>query len=131
MLWFEVAFCGSVDGDHHAHLIRREILLAVRENGSGTAHQNTSVDPTLTNLVSPNRLSSLRLDCVDETIAGSLNEQAHAVDSGNDRWRIGRIVGSGARSADPHCLACLFVESHEAVIAASMLPPHKGDAAYD
>ena len=96
-----------------------------------TVHHDSGVEAAFADLVLPNRFACLRFDCMDHTVAGALNQQARSVYVCNDRRRVGCVVRPATGSAYLNCLAGLFVERHEAMCAASVLAPLKGDATDD
>src|SRR5215217_1762541 len=90
----------------------------------GCAGDNDArVEAAFADFILPHRLARLRFDRMDHTVAGALNQQPCAVYVDDDRRRIRRVVRTAARSAYPHRLAGFFVESHEAMRAASVLAP--------
>src|ERR1041384_177234 len=103
----------------------------MREDGSGAMHDDARVEPSLADLILPDRFACLRFNCMDHAIAGSLNEQARSVDVDDNRRRICGVVRPASRSADVNSLAGLLVEGHEAVRAASVLTPLECYGAHD
>src|SRR6185369_9159563 len=106
----DLALGRSVDGNYLAHLARIEIFFTVRQDRGGSMDDNARVESAFADFDSPDWLARLRFDRVNETIAPALNQQARAVDVGDD-WRcVGRIVRTLSGSAYPHGLARLLIE---------------------
>src|SRR6266446_5954694 len=95
----------------------------MRQDRGRSMNHHAGVEAAFADLVLPNRFTSLGLDRMDHAVAGSLNQQARAVDVHNDGRGISRIVGPATGRAYPDRFARFLIESHEAVGAASVLTP--------
>src|ERR1041385_7196734 len=103
----------------------------MRENREVVMNDYAGVETAFADLDLPHWFARLRFDRVDKAVAATLDQQSRTVDIGNDGRRVRRIVRAATRRADPHRLAGLLVERHEAMRAASVLSPLEGDAADD
>ena len=79
--------------------------------------RDAGVDRALGRDEAPDLFARLRLDGVDAAVAEPGDEQPEAVDRGDQRRRIGRVVRAAARVGDVDDVARPLVERDEAVRA--------------
>src|SRR4030095_13505496 len=65
LVFLNVALGCCVNGHHHPHLARIQVLLAVGENGVVLPDHRAGVQTTLAYFILPNRFTGLRFDCME------------------------------------------------------------------
>ena len=127
----DVAGLRSVDRGDHAELVGVEVLVAVRDDDGVAGDGDAGVDRALRGDVAPDLLAGLRLHRVDAAVAAAADEQPRAVDRGDHRRRVVRVVRPAAGAGDPDDVAGPLVERDEAVLPRRARAPARDRRADD
>jgi hypothetical protein len=95
----------------------------MRNESRCTQKDRARIDAALADLIAPDGLARLGLDGMNGAISPTGNQEASSVDLGGNGGRIGSVVGTPPRLADPNRLPCCLVKGKEP----SRLPSMTGE----
>ena len=118
-----VALAGGVDADDAAEGGVVEVFLAVGCVHLVASDDDRGVDAAPTELEAPHGLASADFHGIDGAVGVAADEQADAVDGGDDGHGIRGVEGSAPRSGDPDEFAAALVKGEVAVAARRVAAP--------